>query len=253
MGRVGKRDCTGRGSGSQARSRVTALTQPPVPDYGYAAPPGVPGVCQLYARTSLKTPFGDQSPVRSILLFAASGLALAAVLGACDDPTRFQIKPQIFTDTVQLAASGAPGADSLPTALDISVQGNGVVGGRFPERLSDAGQWDFLVRVQNGALVLVPSGALGIESRAGAALIQGANFDALRDVPKKTTFRTDSATTIVNGAVYVLRSRYFANGISTCQQYAKVQPLAVDAAVGRVTLRVATNAVCGDQRLVSQE
>jgi len=134
------------------------------------------------------------------------------------------------------------------------VQGNGVVGGRFPEQLADAGQWDFLVRVQNGAVVLVPSGALGIESRAGiSAPIPGASFDALRDVPKKTTFNVDSATPLQNGAVYVVRSRFFSNGISTCQQYAKVQPLAIDPTAGRVTLRVATNAVCGDQRLVPKE
>lgn len=192
--------------------------------------------------------------MRSTLILAASGLALAAVLTACDDPTRFQIQPQIFTDTVQLAASGAPGADSLPSALDVSVQGNGVVGGRFPERLSDAGQWDFLVRLQNGAVVLVPSGALGIESRAGiSAPIAGATFESLRDVPKKTTFATESATALTNGAVYVVRSRIFAGGLSSCQQYAKVQPLAVDPAAGRVTLRIATNAVCGDQRLVPKE
>lgn len=223
-------------------------------DYGYAAHLGLPDGRARRARTPPKTPFGDLSPVRPTLLFAASGLVLAAALAACNDTTAFQIQPQIFTDTVQLAASGAPDADALPTALDISVQGNGVVGGRFPERLSDAGQWDFLVRVKKGAIVLVPSGALGIESRAGiSAPIAGANFETLNQVPKNTTFGIDSATALTNGAVYAVRSRFFSNGVSTCQQYAKLQPLAVDPAAGRVTLRVATNAVCGDQRLVPKE
>lgn len=198
--------------------------------------------------------FGESSPVRSTLLFAAFGAALAGALSACDDPMRFQIEPQLFTDTIQLAAQTAVGADSLPTALDVTVQGSGVVGGRFPERLADAGAWDFLVRVQNGAVVLVPSGALGIESRAGvSAPLSGTNIESVRQVPKNTVFAIDGATALQSGAVYLVRSRFFANGLSTCQQFAKMQPLAVDPTAGLVTLRVTTNQVCGDQRLAVKE
>lgn len=180
-------------------------------------------------------------------------LPLIVVLAGCDDPAGFRLDPIIVTDTVELAAPTA--ASALPSALDvISFPGQRFIGGgRFPERAEDAEQWDVAVRMRNGSLVLLPAAAAGLGSQSLARArvtgpITDRNFDAVREAPGRSSFVSDSAVALQLGSVYVVQSRE----VSRCFQYAKLEPLQINAAAGTVRLRVVTNERCSDPRLVAE-
>src|SRR5690606_8907317 len=107
---------------------------------------------------------------------------------------------------VQAAVAGAP-AGELPTALDITSEaGGGINGGRFPERPGDALQWDFVVRMSEGKVALLPARGLGIASRSAITPpITGTTFEGLREAPGQSTFVLDSAIVMEVGNVYVAR------------------------------------------------
>jgi hypothetical protein len=185
--------------------------------------------------------------VRHISLFALLVLALVA----CDDPA-FRIDPILVTDTVEVFAPTAANA-GRPTALDITAMQFVIQGARFPERASDAEQWDFAVRLRNGELTLVPASAVGLTSRAAlAGPLAAQTFESLREAPAATTFSMDSTVVMRQGQVYGARSRVIGGGFGACMQYAKFQPLEVDVAAGRLLLRITTNERCGDLRLVEE-
>lgn len=187
-------------------------------------------------------------------------LAVLGTLGslvltaACDDSTGFRIDPLLTTDTVEIAAPTAQNAD-LPTALDVTVMGVGIRGGRFPERASDAGEWDFALRVRGGELVLLPARALGLESRASITrALPNQTFDSLVEAPGSSSFVSDSAVVLREGSVYAARSRATRSDFGgACEQYAKLQPLTVDRALARVRLQITTNERCGDPRLALED
>lgn len=186
-------------------------------------------------------------------------ILLIAPLAACDDPSSFLVEPQLATDTLELAA---PSANStLPTALDITAAGGIITGGRFPERVRDAGEWDVAVRLRGGQLVLVPAGALGLRdglsggtSRAAITRpITGQTFERLIEAPGRSSFLTDSAVTVQQGALYVIRSRGIACGFGGGEQYAKVQVLNARPSEGRLELQIVTNENCSDPRLALED
>lgn len=182
-------------------------------------------------------------------LFVAASLGLAS---ACDGGTGYRIEPLITSDTVDLAAPGS--ATGLPTAVDVTSTSGIIAGGRFPERQQDAEQWDLAIRVRDGQVVFVPAGALGLSSNPAVTHpLMGQSFDQVIEAPGAAAFVADSAVVVQEGAVYVVRSRVFSCGFGGAAQYAKIQPLAVSAADGTVQLRIATNEVCGDPRLVEQD
>jgi hypothetical protein len=176
----------------------------------------------------------------------------ALVLVGCDDSTRFQIHPILVSDTVTVYAP-LPQNAGLPYGLDITSDGAfGVMGGRFPEHPDHALQWDFLVQVQNGQVVLVPPRVLGVtDSRAAITLpLQGVTFEELREAPGAAAFVGDSAIAMVPGNVHAARSRELGIFGGACIQYSKLQPLEVDVATGSLHLRIVTNERCADPRLV---
>src|SRR5690349_24647789 len=86
--------------------------------------------------------------VRSFAIIAA--LPLALFFAACDSGGN-EIEPVLVTDTFDLAAPTAGSA--RPTAIDITALGGfAIVGGRYPEELNDAGEWDFALRLVGGEL-----------------------------------------------------------------------------------------------------
>lgn len=183
---------------------------------------------------------------------AALLAVLTAIASGCDTGTGFDLTPSLVQDTVVVAAPLAQNA-GLPTALDVTGDGTGVRGGRFPERSRDALQWDFAVRVVGDELVLLPAGAVGVEPSRAAITppIAGTTFEGLEETPGQSTFVGDSAITMVEGAVYAARSRdVAANAFSTCTQFAKLQPLEVDVEEGLLRVQIVTNQLCGDARLV---
>lgn len=178
---------------------------------------------------------------------------LMVVAAACDDST-FRIDPLLVTDTVEIATP-APGNAGLPSALDVTSVGAGIRGGRFPERASDATEWDFALRERAGELVFVPAAALGLQTRPSITrAIANRTFDSLIEAPGRTSFLADSAVVLGVGNVYAARSRLVVTEFGgSCEQYAKLQPLAVDPALGRVRLQITTNERCGDPRLALED
>lgn len=183
--------------------------------------------------------------------FGALLLGGCIALTGCGDDA-FDLTPLLVSDTVLLAAP-LPGNIDLPTALDVTGNGaGGLWGGRFPERVSDALAWDFLVRIRDGQLVLLPPGALGVSSRASITrALVGETLEGLREAPGQSTFIADSAVVLQRGSVYVARSRaaldQFGGG---CSQFAKLSPVELDLVAGRVSIAVTTNQRCSDPRLV---
>lgn len=176
---------------------------------------------------------------------------LALVVTGCEDPAGWQVDPLLATDTVDLVAPTAPETlRHLPTALDVVAQGGIIVGGRHPERVADAEEWDFVVRVRDGALVLVPAGALGMNNDPGITrALDGQTFEQVRSAPPRASFLTDSAVVMQPGSVHAVRSRQFVSFFGFCVQYAKLQPLEVDPEAGTLRLQLTTNENCGDTRL----
>ena len=118
------------------------------------------------------------------------------------------------------------------------------------------------MRIEDGEIVLVPSEALRVESRAPPAItppIEGVTFDGLREAPGRSDFVRDSAIVMRVGSLYAARSREFLalnpvlGSLVPCVQYAKLEPLAVDIAAGTLRLKIATNENCGDPRLIAVE
>jgi hypothetical protein len=189
--------------------------------------------------------------VRWTWLYTPAAL-VAVTLAACRDSTGFELHPLLVTDTV-LVAAPLPHNSGLPTALDVTSDGfGGVNGGRFPERSGDALEWDFVPRIRGGELVLIPARGVGVvESRAALTPpIPGETFAGLREAPGQGSFVTDSPIAMRVGNVYAARSREAAGGFfGTCVQFAKLEPLAVDAASGHLRILITTNERCGDPRL----
>ena len=179
--------------------------------------------------------------------------AMLAVTAACDS-TDYRIDPLLTTDTVEIAVP-RPQNDSLPTALDVTALGGVINGGRFPEESDDAEQWDFGLRERGGQLVLIPAGALGQQARSAITrAIPNRTFESLIEAPGRTSFVTDSAVVLQEGSVYAARSRLTTSLYGTaCEQYAKLLPLRVDRALGRVRLMITTNERCGDPRLALED
>lgn len=183
--------------------------------------------------------------------FAGVVLACFTTLIGCDDPSGIDFSPMLVQDTVVIAAP-LPQNAALPTALDITGDNSGSVGGgRFPERPSDAQNWDFAVRIRDGQLALVPARAIGLDSRAAITQpLVGETFEGLREAPGQSTFTSTEHVVLTEGAVYVARSRETSGGfLGVCVQFAKLSPLEVDVEQGLVTLQIVTNEQCGDPRL----
>lgn len=189
--------------------------------------------------------------MRRFLLLSACLPLLTFGAAACGDPTGGFFDPLMVTDTVDIGAQGLAPAGT-PSAFAVTVEVGVIEGPRFPERASDAERWDVAIAGQNGQIVFRAPRSFGFESRAaiGGPLV-GRTFEDVRDVPSGTQFRTDESVEVQQGEVYIVRSREFSSGFGGCVQYAKVEPIAVDATDGTVRLVVATNSRCYDTRLAN--
>jgi hypothetical protein len=188
---------------------------------------------------------------------APATLALVVVLlAACDDPNDGLFEPIIREDTVDLAA---PLIDpDIPTALDVAYASSGLRG-RFPELVAHAEEWDIAIRREDGEMRFAPAAVFGFQnpiggtSTAAVTLPLERPIDEVREAPGESQLRSDTMVTIRTDRVYVVRSRRTAASFSGCENYAKVQPLTVDAAAGTVRLRIVGNARCNDRRLVEED
>ncbi len=188
-------------------------------------------------------------------LIPALLLAAAIATTACEDSIGPPV-PLLSTDTVTVTAP-LPQNAGQPHALDIT-SAFGIRGGRYPERLRDAGEWDFAVRIENGQLVLVPAAVLGVAVSSPPAItrpLSGETMESLREAPGQSTFVSDSSIVMQEGAVYAARSREWVGEdvlggfFVPCTQFAKMQPLLVDVENGVLQVHIVTNENCSDLRL----
>ena len=183
-----------------------------------------------------------------------SPIILSAALASACESNDFNIDPLLATDTIELATPTSRVA--LPTAVDLTATDGFISGGRFPERVQDAEQWDLALRQVDGQLRLVPAGSIGLSDAGGksrAAITEaltGRTFASVREAPARKDFVTDRGVALRQGEVYVARSRLVPCGFTASEQYSKIQPLEVDVAEQRVRLQIVTNGRCGDPRLV---
>jgi hypothetical protein len=189
--------------------------------------------------------------VRKLWFFIVSSSVLAFGGTACGDPTRGFFDPAMVSDTFEIGVPGIAPA-GMASALAITVSGGFIDGPRFPERASDAGNWDFAVGIRDDQIVFLPPRAFGFDDRAGIiGPLAGRTMSDLHDVPSAATFETETPVPVSEGEVYVVRSREFSSGFGGCVQYGKFEPIEVDTEGGVVRIVIETNARCYDTRLVS--
>lgn len=169
---------------------------------------------------------------------------------------------ELVTDTLTLAAPTAPGA-STPSAYDLTMPpGLQQFGGaRFPELPADASiGYDVALRRVNGQLALVTAAGSGVATGtdtaavASIARVTGRPFEELDRVPGGLELSRTAAVPVREGDVYVVRTRIFQlTSVQQCQQYVKLQALAVRPDSGTVRLEAAGNPFCFDTRLANTD
>lgn len=176
--------------------------------------------------------------------------AMVLAFAACGDDGLGLGPVQLSTDTVTLAAPTS--ASGMGTAVDL-LSGNAV---RFPERLSDAGEWDLALRQSGAAFSLLPFRTL-----TGGTTVQAAAFrsdDPITRIEFAPTGQSRYTLTtlfpIAEGQVYVARSRLGQGPFNTpCIRYSKFQVLDLDAAAGTAKFEFITNLDCNDDRLTPDD
>ncbi|MEX2467912.1 MAG: hypothetical protein WD995_13465 [Gemmatimonadota bacterium] len=178
-----------------------------------------------------------------------TALALAAALmtglAACGaDPFSFNWSD--VPDTVSVYSLARPELN-LPSAY------NFFAGATLPvENPNATGNWDMALDTRGGELVLLPPGALGVQSRARIAALEGLDLDDVTEAPGDTlVFSSSDPVPLRLGTTYVVRTGQRAGSFGArCVYYAKMEPLHIDVAGGTLTFREVTNPVCNNRSLV---
>jgi len=174
-------------------------------------------------------------------------LAVLFVAGAmaCDDNI-FRVDWAENPDTVSLFSLARPELNLLSGFDFIS---------RVPVRIESpnaTGQWDMVLDTQDGGLVLLPPGAVGVPGSKARIIPMGAvAFEDVRRAPSDTTLYVgDEAVPVQVGHVYVVRTREQA-GIygQTCVYYGKFEPLEQDPVEGTLSFVFDVSPVCNSRKL----
>jgi len=176
---------------------------------------------------------------------AALVAALATGLAACgSDPFAFNWNDR--PDTVVLYSLARPEM-AVPSAFNFYTKQKVPV-----EAPNASGNWDVALDTRQGALVFLPPGALGIQSRARVAPLQGIPLADVTEAPSDTlAYVGADAVPLQLGTTYVVRTAQRTGSFGTrCVYYAKVEAVSIDVAGGALTFRHVTNPVCNDRRLI---
>jgi hypothetical protein len=174
----------------------------------------------------------------------ATGIGVIALAACGDDP--FAVNWTPAPDTVLLYSLARP-------------ELNLVSGFNFRRRLTvriedpeSTGSWDMAVDTRGGQIVLLPPGALGVESWARIAPVPGETFESLNEAPADTLlYASDEPVPATVGTVYVVRTERYAGAFGTrCVSYGKFEPLEVDPEDGILTMVFDVSPVCNDRRLI---
>jgi hypothetical protein len=120
------------------------------------------------------------------------------------------------------------------------------------ESPSSTGQWDIVLDTQEGGLVLLPPGAVGVSgSRARIIPMEGMSYDEVREAPSDTTLYVGDAAVSVNmGSTYVIRTRQSRDLYGrVCVFYGKMSPLAMDPVLGTLSFVFDVSPECNSRRL----
>jgi hypothetical protein len=184
--------------------------------------------------------------VRRILLVAVALLPFALSLNACGDSLGIGDATILSDSSVDLGVPTV--ADSLPSAMDLP---------RFllrrPELITDSQEWDFALRRTDGTLRLIPT-PFAVGSRKPLIARSTQSFDDIERAPTARNAYGDSAVTLVEGAVYVIRSRHYTTSVGgTCYVFAKMRVKDLDVAGGTAKLHLLVTPGCADDRLVEAD
>ena len=177
-------------------------------------------------------------------------LLVTSVFGltACGENI-FDIKWTVANVRTALLYSLARPELNLPSAFDfvnrvaVEIQAPGVTG-----------SWDLVLDTQDGQLVFLPPGALGLTSEVMVLAIPGVDFDDVLKAPKDSTLYTKDQPVLVEmSSVYVLRTHLGQSRFGVaCVFYGKLQPLAVEQALGTVVFEYDVSTLCDDRGLVPE-
>jgi len=164
--------------------------------------------------------------------------------GCGDDPFAFRWSG--VPDTVVLYSLARPELN-LSSGFDFFTSSSVRV-----EAATSSGNWDVALDTRAGGLVFLPPGALGVDSRARIATLDGQSFDDVIEAPTDTAaYERFDAVPIRLGVTYIVQTGQNIGAFGTrCVYYAKVEPLVIDVPGGALTFRDITNPVCNDPKLI---
>ena len=179
--------------------------------------------------------------IRHLAPVLVIGAALPVACG--DDP--FALNWVENPDTVDLYVLSRPETNLL-SAFDFHSRI-----AKRPEAPNTGDQWDLTVDYQDGRFVWLPPGALGIDSDAAVAVLEGHSFESADEAPADTALYTgDEPIPIQLGPVYVIRSRLHQGSFSACNYYGKIEALETDSIIGTVRFQFDVNPICNSRDLV---
>lgn len=169
-----------------------------------------------------------------------AGTLLALGTVACgDDP--FRVNWEANPDTVLLYSLARPEL-GLPSAFNFNRR-------QFVEieNPGATGNWDLALDTQDGQLVFLMPGTMGIQSRAQITSLSGLSFEEVRVAPADTTaYVANEPVPVELGPIYVIQT----DQTGQCVYYSKIEALEAD--VTRGTLRFVHDGspVCNSRDLV---
>ena len=183
---------------------------------------------------------------------AAAVAALLMGLTACgDDPFAFDwTNSPGVRDTVLLFSLARPELGLQSGFSFLPLPSPAVV-----ESPNATGSWDFALDTQGGELVLLPPGALGITSRSRISVLGPVNFDEVVEAPEDTLlYEDDQPMPVSDGTVYVVRSNRRPGSFgSSCEYYAKMEPVTIDVAGGTLLFRYVASPICNSRDLIYRD
>lgn len=189
----------------------------------------------------------NEAPLRHRHAPKAIALAAALLMGplACgDDPFAFNWSDR--PDTVVLYSLARPELN-VPSGFNFLSRATVTI-----ESPTATGAWDLALDTREGDLVILPPGALGVDSRARIAPLDGLALADVQEAPSDSAvYVSAGAVPVRSGTVYVVRTGQRTGSFgSRCVYYAKMEAVDIDVAEGRLRFRHVTNPVCNDRRLV---
>jgi hypothetical protein len=167
-------------------------------------------------------------------------------LTACDDDPFGLRDWSLAPDTAFLYSLARPELN-LPSGFNLNTRQSIRI-----EAAGSTGTWDFLVNTVEGQLVLVTPTAVGLDTSAGIARIEGETFESIRSAPGDTAqyIRTTPVPLSI-GQLYVVRTNQASGSFGQrCTYYGKVEPIEIDVAGGTLRFRYDSNPICNSRDLV---